>query len=98
MNASLDDMRAQLRPMGERQVKTRLALEKIALLEKLEATADDIEAEYKKLADQYSMEIEKVKGGTLRRQPYNRHCSAQGYRLRKGSRRYHRKDGRRGRG
>ena len=47
--------------MGERQVKTRLALEKIALLEKLEATADDIEAEYKKLADQYSMEIEKVK-------------------------------------
>ena len=61
MNASLDDMRAQLRPMGERQVKTRLALEKIALLEKLEATADDIEAEYKKLADQYSMEIEKVK-------------------------------------
>ena len=61
MNASLDDMRAQLRPMGERQVKTRLALEKIALLEKLEATADDIEAEYKKLAEQYSMEIEKVK-------------------------------------
>lgn len=61
MNASLDDMRAQLRPMGERQVKTRLALEKIALLEKLEATADDIEAEYKKLADQYSMEIDKVK-------------------------------------
>lgn len=61
MNASLDDMRAQLRPMGERQVKTRLALEKIAEIENIKAEEADINAEYEKLAAQYSMEVDKVK-------------------------------------
>lgn len=49
------------KPQAERQVKLRLALEKIADLENLEATEEDLENEYKKIAERYSMEIEKIK-------------------------------------
>lgn len=49
------------RPQAERQVKIRLALEKIAELENLEATKENIEEEYKKIAEQYNMEVENVK-------------------------------------
>lgn len=61
MNSTLDDMRAQLRPMAERQVKTRLALEKIAEIENIKAEEADINAEYEKMSAQYSMELDKVK-------------------------------------
>ena len=57
MNSTLDDMRAQLRPMAERQVKTRLALEKIAEIENIKAEEADINAEYEKMAVQYSMAV-----------------------------------------
>ncbi len=57
----LDKMREQFRPRAERQVKTRLALEKIAELENLTVTDEDTEAEIKKIADMYGMEAEKVK-------------------------------------
>ena len=49
------------KPQAERQVKLRLALEKIADLENLEATEEDLENEYKKIAEQYNMEVEKIK-------------------------------------
>lgn len=49
------------KPQAERQVKLRLALEKIADLENLEATEEDLENEYKKIAERYSMEVEKIK-------------------------------------
>ncbi len=57
----LDSMREQLRPRAERQVKTRLALEEIAKLEKLEVTDEDIDAEIKKIADMYGLDAETVK-------------------------------------
>ncbi len=57
----LDKMREQMRPQAENQVKLRLALEKIAELEQIEVTDEDIEGEYKRIADSYSMEVEKVK-------------------------------------
>ena len=57
----LDTLRQQMRPQAEKQVKTRLALEKIAALENLEATAEEIEEEYKRIAEAYGMEIDKVK-------------------------------------
>lgn len=60
-NSTLDDMRAQVRPQAERQVKTRLALEKIAALESIAATDEDIAAEYEKMAKSYQMEIDKIK-------------------------------------
>ncbi len=58
---TLESMRAQFKPQAERQVKTRLALEKIAVLEKLEATAEEIAEEYDRIAKAYNMEVEKVK-------------------------------------
>lgn len=56
-----DAMRQQFRPQAERQVKVRLALEKIAELEGITPTEEEIEAEFEKLAKAYEMEIEKVK-------------------------------------
>lgn len=57
----LDTLRKNMRPDAERQVKTRLALEKIAALENLEATEEEIEAEYTRLAEAYNMEADKIK-------------------------------------
>mgnify|MGYP003298659641 CR=1 FL=1 len=58
---TLDSLREQMRPQAERQVKARLALEKIAVLENLEATEDDINAEYEKIANAYGIELDQVK-------------------------------------
>ena len=58
---NLDSLREQMRPQAERQVKARLALEKIAALENLEATEEDINAEYEKIASAYGIEIDQVK-------------------------------------
>ena len=58
---TLDSLREQMRPQAERQVKARLALEKIAVLENLEATGEDINSEYEKIANAYGIELEQVK-------------------------------------
>ena len=58
---TLDSLREQMRPQAERQVKARLALEKIAALENIEATEEDINAEYEKIAAAYGIEIDQVK-------------------------------------
>ncbi len=58
---SLDDIRVQMRPRAESQVKTRLALEKIAQLENVTVSDEEIDAEIAKLAEAYGMEIDKVK-------------------------------------
>lgn len=51
----------QYRDEAEKRVKVRLALEKIAEIENLEATEDDLNAEYEKMAETYKMDTEKVK-------------------------------------
>lgn len=56
-----DGMRKSFRPQAERQVKLRLALEQIAAQEQITPTAEEIEAEYKKIADSYKMDVDKVK-------------------------------------
>ena len=58
---NLDSLREQMRPQAERQVKARLALEKIAVLENLTASEEDIQAEYEKIASAYGIEIDQVK-------------------------------------
>ena len=57
----LDKMRAQFRPQAESFVKVRLALEKVAELENIEVTEEEIEAEYSRLAENYKMEAEQIK-------------------------------------
>ncbi len=58
---NLDSMRAQLRPQAEQQVKLRLALEKIAELEDVKVTEEEIAAEYKRMAEAYNMPEEEVR-------------------------------------
>ena len=58
---TLDDVRTQMRPRAESQVKTRLALEKIAELENVTVTDEEVEAEMTKLAEAYNMELSRVK-------------------------------------
>ncbi len=57
----IDDVKAQFKPNAERQVKLRLAFEKIAEKEKLEVTDEKLEQEYKKLAEMYNIDVEKIK-------------------------------------
>ena len=58
---TLDGMRNELRPQAIQQVKVRLALEKIAELESLDATEEEINAEYERIANAYSVDVEEVK-------------------------------------
>ncbi len=58
---TLDNLREQMRPQAEKQVKARLALEKIVALEGIEATEDDINEEYQNIANAYGVELEQVK-------------------------------------
>lgn len=53
--------RQTFREQAERQVKIRLALEKIAILENLEITEEDIDKEYTKIADMYGTDVDRVK-------------------------------------
>ena len=56
-----EQFRQVFKPQALRQVKIRLALEKIAELEGLEVTNEDLNAEFAKLAENNKMDVEKVK-------------------------------------
>ena len=60
--SSVEKMMEQVKPQAEERIKSRLVLEAVAAAEKLEATDEEFEAELKKMADQYKMEVEKIKG------------------------------------
>lgn len=53
--------RAMFREQAEHQVKSRLVLEKVAELENIAVSDTELEEEYAKMAEQYGMEVEKVK-------------------------------------
>ncbi len=57
----MESFRNGFREQAERSVKSRLALEKIAQLENIVLSDEEVEAELQKYADQYSMELEKIK-------------------------------------
>ena len=58
---TMEQLRENFKADAEKQVKTRLALAKIAKTEKLKALKKDIDAEYKKIAAGYNVDIETVK-------------------------------------
>lgn len=58
---TLDQLRQQMRPQAERQVKVRLALEAIAAKENLAVAEADIEAEFIRISDSYNVPLEQVK-------------------------------------
>lgn len=61
MGLKIDDLKEQYKEQSEKQVKMRLAFEKIAELESLEPTAEDIENQYNEYAEMYKMDVEKIK-------------------------------------
>ncbi len=58
---TVETMKEQFRPQAEKQVKTRLALEAVAKAENFEATAEEIDAEYTKIAEAYNIKVEDVR-------------------------------------
>ena len=55
------EFRDELRGDAFKKVKTRLIVEAVANKEKLEAADEDVEEELKAMAEQYKMEVEKLK-------------------------------------
>ena len=58
---TLEALREQMRPQAERQVKVRLALEKIASLEALTVSEEETEAEYNRISEAYNVPVDQVK-------------------------------------
>lgn len=58
---TIDQFKESFKKPAEVQVKLRLALEKIAELENIEATEEELEKHYKELSEEHKMDIEKVK-------------------------------------
>ena len=61
MGGDVSTMRNAFRPTAEKQAKINLTLEKIAEVEGIEVTDEDLNAEFEALAKQYEMDIEKIK-------------------------------------
>ena len=61
MGGDMGTMRKAFRPAAEKQAKISVTLEKIAEVEGITASDEDIEAEFKSLAEQYELEVDKVK-------------------------------------
>ncbi len=61
LGMSIDSMKQTYRPRAEADVKIELALDKIAALEGFEVTEEEVEAEFKDIAEKYSVEVDKVK-------------------------------------
>ena len=59
--STAEEFKKSFRPQAEMQVKYRLALEKIAELEKFEISDEEVDKEYSRLAEQYSVEADRVK-------------------------------------
>lgn len=59
---TVENLKDQMKPNAIRNIKTRLTLEKVAEMEKLEATEEDMDKELSKIAEQYKMELDKIKG------------------------------------
>lgn len=61
MGMDRDAFKASMRDNAVKQVKLQLAVEKIAELEKLEATDEEAEAQLKEMAEMYQLELEQIK-------------------------------------
>lgn len=61
MGMTLDDMRTQSKTAAERAVRSDLALEAVAAAEGFEIPDTEVDEEISKLAEQYSMEVDKVR-------------------------------------
>lgn len=60
-NQTLESVQKAYREQAEKQVKLRLALEKIAELENVEVSDEEAEEEIKKMSETYGMDVDKIK-------------------------------------
>lgn len=58
---TIDTVKKAYAEKAEKQVKLRLALEKIAKLENIEVTEDELKAEFDKLAEAYKLDVDQIK-------------------------------------
>lgn len=58
---TIDTVKKAYVEQAEKQVKLRLALEKIAKLENIEVTEDELKAEFDKLAEAYKLDVDQIK-------------------------------------
>lgn len=58
---TMDTVKKAYAEQAEKQVKLRLALEKIAKLENIEVTEDELKAEFDKLAEAYKLDVGQIK-------------------------------------
>lgn len=58
---TIDTVKKAYAEQAEKQVKLRLALEKIAKLENIEVTEDELNAEFDKLAEAYKLDVDQIK-------------------------------------
>ena len=58
---TLEKMQEEMKPQALKRIQTRLVLEKIAEVENIQPTDEEVEEEFKKMADAYKMEVEKIK-------------------------------------
>ena len=61
MGGDLNTMRNAFRPAAEKQAKITVTLEKIAEVEGVEVTEEDLTAEFEAMAKQYSLDVEKIR-------------------------------------
>lgn len=59
---TIDKLKEQVRPEAETRIKSSLVLEQIAKEENIEVTEEEIDAEIEKMAANYGMEADKLKG------------------------------------
>ena len=58
---TIDSVKKMYGEQAEKQVKLRLALEKVAQLENVEVTDEELDTEFNKIAEQYKIPVEQVK-------------------------------------
>ncbi len=61
MGGDVNTVRSAFRPAAEKQAKANVTLQKIIEVENISVSDEEVAAEFKSLADQYSLELDKVK-------------------------------------
>ena len=56
-----EKMMEEMKPQALKRIQTRLVLEKIAEVENIQPSEEEVEEEFKKMADAYKMEVDKIK-------------------------------------
>ena len=61
VGGDMTGLRTSMRPMAETTVRSNILLSAVVEAEKIEVSDEEAEAEFASLAEQYQMEVEKVK-------------------------------------